>query len=396
MVTTCLQAKALDRGPEAGHSELDTSGGDASFPLRFPFDPSMGFFWPGNNYNNYVDGENLGAWHNGWILSDGFGFNGFPPGAGERRPDPVRRRQPRVQVRHRLPGHEVGGRERPDVFHERLGLRLLQPVRLRRRRRPGRRQLLTHPQRRHLAGQPALVRADDPWSRLHVRRLQLAQAELPGSGRRGTHADRDHERRRPDPSHGLRRGQLPGPRHRRRRDEGHGLLPEGPLHRRRPLDLQHRRARRDPGRLERRSSQGGGRHLRRPPLQRDLRREGGRPAAVHRQLGPVPRHAEPGLDRRRRRRVGRHARPVERLRGLRGLAVLRPDRGDRLLSVTGPVGHEANRHGRRADSRLQLRLEHPGAGPDVGRGSSLPRRRDVGRGLRDLGPQTSIPTTGKT
>jgi len=78
MVTTCLQAKALDRGPEAGHSELDTSGGDANFPLRFPFNPDQGFFWPGNNYNVYVDGENLGAWHNGWILSDGFGFNAFP------------------------------------------------------------------------------------------------------------------------------------------------------------------------------------------------------------------------------------------------------------------------------------------------------------------------------
>ncbi len=78
MVTTCLQAKALDRGPEAGHSERDTSGGDANWPLRFPFDPAKGFFWPGNNYNVYVDGENLGAWHNGWILSDGFGFNAFP------------------------------------------------------------------------------------------------------------------------------------------------------------------------------------------------------------------------------------------------------------------------------------------------------------------------------
>ncbi len=78
MVTTCLQAKSLDRGPEAGHTQLDTSGGDTSFPLRFPFDPSEGFFWPGNNYNVYVDGENLGAWHNGWILSDGFGYNAFP------------------------------------------------------------------------------------------------------------------------------------------------------------------------------------------------------------------------------------------------------------------------------------------------------------------------------
>ncbi len=81
MVTTCMQAKALDQGPGFGHSELDTSGGspnDPNFPLRFPFNPDQGFFWPGNNYNVYVDGENLGAWHNGWILSDGFGFNAFP------------------------------------------------------------------------------------------------------------------------------------------------------------------------------------------------------------------------------------------------------------------------------------------------------------------------------
>ena len=81
MVTTCLQAKALDQGPSFGHTELDTSGGspnDPNHPLRFPFDPSRGFFWPGNNYNVYVDNENLGAWHNGWILSDGFGFNAFP------------------------------------------------------------------------------------------------------------------------------------------------------------------------------------------------------------------------------------------------------------------------------------------------------------------------------
>ena len=78
MVETCLQAKSLDRGPIAGHSATDTSGGDTSYPLRFPFDPSKGIFFPGNNYNVYRDNENLQAWHNGWILSDGFGFNAFP------------------------------------------------------------------------------------------------------------------------------------------------------------------------------------------------------------------------------------------------------------------------------------------------------------------------------
>ena len=78
MVETCLQAKSLDRGPIAGHSATDTSGGDTSYPLRFPFDPSRGIFYPGNNYNVYRDNENLQAWHNGWILSDGFGFNAFP------------------------------------------------------------------------------------------------------------------------------------------------------------------------------------------------------------------------------------------------------------------------------------------------------------------------------
>ena len=78
MVETCLQAKSLDRGPIAGHTATNTSGGDTSYPLRFPFDPSKGIFYPGNNYNVYRDAENLSSWHNGWILSDGFGFNAFP------------------------------------------------------------------------------------------------------------------------------------------------------------------------------------------------------------------------------------------------------------------------------------------------------------------------------
>ena len=76
-VQTCIDQKAQDRGPGAGHSALDVSA-PSDLPLRFPSDPSMGRFWPGNNYNVYTDNENLGAWHNGWILSDGFGFNAFP------------------------------------------------------------------------------------------------------------------------------------------------------------------------------------------------------------------------------------------------------------------------------------------------------------------------------
>ncbi len=76
-VQTCIDLKAQDRGPQAGHSATDVSA-PSDLPLRFPSDPSQGTFWPGNNYNVYVDSENLGAWHNGWILSDGFGFNAFP------------------------------------------------------------------------------------------------------------------------------------------------------------------------------------------------------------------------------------------------------------------------------------------------------------------------------
>ena len=78
MVETCLQAKSLDRGSVAGHTATNTSGGDTGYPLRFPFDASLGIFYPGNNYNVYRDAENLASWHNGWILSDGFGFNAFP------------------------------------------------------------------------------------------------------------------------------------------------------------------------------------------------------------------------------------------------------------------------------------------------------------------------------
>ena len=77
VIQECLDLKAQDRGPEAGHSALDTSN-PSELPLRFPSDASRGALFPGNNYNVYTDRENLGAWHNGWILSDGFGFNAFP------------------------------------------------------------------------------------------------------------------------------------------------------------------------------------------------------------------------------------------------------------------------------------------------------------------------------
>ena len=61
----CLLAKQQDRGPGGG-------------PLRFPANPGAGRHWPGNNYGVYLDNAFFGAWHNGWILSDGFGTNSFP------------------------------------------------------------------------------------------------------------------------------------------------------------------------------------------------------------------------------------------------------------------------------------------------------------------------------
>ena len=76
-VEECLALKQQDRGPAAGHSSTNTSA-PSDLPLRFPRDDSQGQFWPGNNYYVYSDSNFLGAWHNGWILSDGFGFNEFP------------------------------------------------------------------------------------------------------------------------------------------------------------------------------------------------------------------------------------------------------------------------------------------------------------------------------
>ena len=78
IIEECIDLKSQDRGPLAGHSATNTSGGDTSLPLRFPRDESLGRWYPGNNYDVYRDSNNLGAWHNGWILSDGFGFNEFP------------------------------------------------------------------------------------------------------------------------------------------------------------------------------------------------------------------------------------------------------------------------------------------------------------------------------
>jgi len=62
----CLALKQQDRGP------------DGTGPLRFPANADAGPHWPGNNYGVYIDSGFIGAWHNGWILSDGFGTNEFP------------------------------------------------------------------------------------------------------------------------------------------------------------------------------------------------------------------------------------------------------------------------------------------------------------------------------
>ncbi|MEM1248475.1 MAG: TonB-dependent receptor [Acidobacteriota bacterium] len=77
VIDECLTLKQQDRGPAAGHSATDTSA-PSDLPLRFPANPEAGQFWPGNNYFVYRDTNFLSAWHNGWILSDGFGFNEFP------------------------------------------------------------------------------------------------------------------------------------------------------------------------------------------------------------------------------------------------------------------------------------------------------------------------------
>jgi hypothetical protein len=65
-VATCLAKKQQDRGP------------DGVGDLRFPANPAAGPHWPGNNYGVYLDQGFVGAWHNGWILDDGFGNNVFP------------------------------------------------------------------------------------------------------------------------------------------------------------------------------------------------------------------------------------------------------------------------------------------------------------------------------
>ena len=76
-VDVCLAQKQQDRG---GPDVFRADEGDG--PLRFPgddfFGSPQGRFLPGNNYDVYLDGNNDGAWHNGWLLSDGFGDNEFP------------------------------------------------------------------------------------------------------------------------------------------------------------------------------------------------------------------------------------------------------------------------------------------------------------------------------
>ena len=89
----------------------------------------------------------------------------LPARSGQPGPDPVRRRQPRDQVRHRLPGHEVGGQQLPHQLHVRVRLRLVQRVRLPRRRYGARRHLLAAARDRHVSGQPGPVRPHDPAGR---------------------------------------------------------------------------------------------------------------------------------------------------------------------------------------------------------------------------------------
>jgi hypothetical protein len=92
-VAACLARKQQDRGPMGDQiadidGPPDTSGNPGD--LRFPANPAMGPHWPGNNFAVYVDnnfsigggGDFPGSWHNGWILSDGFGNNDFPRDQG--------------------------------------------------------------------------------------------------------------------------------------------------------------------------------------------------------------------------------------------------------------------------------------------------------------------------
>ncbi|HVS15392.1 MAG TPA: TonB-dependent receptor [Thermoanaerobaculia bacterium] len=72
-IDVCLAQKQQDRG---GPDVFRAAEGDG--PLRFPGDPTLGRHLPGNNYDVYFDGNNDGSWHNGWLLSDGFGDNEFP------------------------------------------------------------------------------------------------------------------------------------------------------------------------------------------------------------------------------------------------------------------------------------------------------------------------------
>ncbi len=84
MLEECLARKQRDRGPQAGHSATDTSA-PSGLPLRFPSSEQAGFgpvadfpFWPGNNYNAYVDDNFAAAVHNGFFISEGVGTSSFP------------------------------------------------------------------------------------------------------------------------------------------------------------------------------------------------------------------------------------------------------------------------------------------------------------------------------
>ena len=265
MVETCLQAKSLDRGSIAGHTATNTSGGDTSYPLRFPFDPSKGIFYPGNNYNVYRDAENLSSWHNGWILSDGFGFNAFP------------REQANAGLTHFAgANHELKyGFDYQDTKWEGENARV--PLMQGWGFDP------TNPFGYLGAGTIADDTCATPFTRtgtsahprpdLLLRRPQLDLPDLRWQrpGRHAPPADHGRAHQRRDRPHGrhLRRT-----RQRRQRGAQSRLLRPRPLHDRRSLDGQHGPAGRDPGSLERRSPPGHRRQLRRPAAEHHLRHQG--------------------------------------------------------------------------------------------------------------------------
>ena len=163
--------------------------------------------------------------------------------------------------------------------------------------------------------------------------------------------------------------------------------------------------RREPGGVERCPPSGCRRHLHRPAVQRELRHQGRRRTPPQRVVRPLPRDAQPGLDLRGRRRPPEHARSVERLRGARGVPVLR-SRRRRLsespgrawlhqLELQRPAAsrHLAQRHGRRGPARLQRVLGTRAARTHVGRRSGWSHRlrpSDLLQGGDDPGSRVAV------